>query len=136
MRLSDLVVTAIPLTLGTLMMLGAIPLMGLDFNHANMVVLPLLLGLGVDAAAHIMSRYRQSQEESGGLASLDDMLAGTGSAVFVAALTTVWGFSVMMLAEYRAMFGMGLIMTVGMSATLVLSLVTLPALLVITKRVR
>jgi predicted RND superfamily exporter protein len=124
------------LVLGTLIMLGAIPLMGLDFNHANMVVLPLLLGLGVDAAAHIMSRFRQSQEEHAGVASLDDMLAGTGSAVFVAALTTVWGFSVMMLAEYRAMFGMGLIMTVGMSATLILSLVTLPATLVLLKKAK
>ncbi len=135
-RLSDVAVATLPLILGTLIMLGAIPLMGLDFNHANMVVLPLLLGLGVDAAAHIMSRYRQSQAERGGIASLDDLLAGTGSAVFVAALTTVWGFSVMMLAEYRALFGMGLIMTVGMGATLLLSLVTLPALLVIMRRAR
>jgi predicted RND superfamily exporter protein len=135
-RASDVLVASLPLVLGTLIMLGAIPLMGLDFNHANMVVLPLLLGLGVDAAAHIMSRFRQSQEEHAGVASLDDMLAGTGSAVFVAALTTVWGFSVMMLAEYRAMFGMGLIMTVGMSATLILSLVTLPATLVLLKKAK
>jgi predicted RND superfamily exporter protein len=135
-RVSDVLVAGFPLVLGTLIMLGAIPLMGLDFNHANMVVLPLLLGLGVDAAAHIMSRFRQSQDEHGGVASLDDMLAGTGSAVFVAALTTVWGFSVMMLAEYRAMFGMGLIMTVGMSATLILSLVTLPATLVLLKKAK
>jgi uncharacterized protein len=135
-RVSDVLVAGFPLVLGTLIMLGAIPLMGLDFNHANMVVLPLLLGLGVDAAAHIMSRFRQSQEEHGGVASLDDTLAGTGSAVFVAALTTVWGFSVMMLAEYRAMFGIGLIMTVGMSATLVLSLVTLPATLVLLKKAK
>lgn len=135
-RVSDVLVAGFPLVLGTLIMLGAIPMMGLDFNHANMVVLPLLLGLGVDAAAHIMSRFRQSQDEHGGVASLDDMLAGTGSAVFVAALTTVWGFSVMMLAEYRAMFGMGLIMTVGMSATLILSLVTLPATLVLLKKAK
>jgi predicted RND superfamily exporter protein len=42
----------------------------------------------------------------------------------------------MMLAEYRAMFGMGLIMTVGMSATLILSLVTLPATLVLLKKAK
>ena len=134
-RVVDVLVALIPLILGTLIMLGAIPLMGLAFNHANMVVLPLLIGLGVDAAAHIVSRFRQSEKEHG-TASLEDILSGTGSAVLVAALTTVWGFSVMMLAQHRAMFSIGLIMTVGMTATLVISLVTLPAALVLLKRVR
>jgi predicted RND superfamily exporter protein len=87
-RLVDVLVSLIPLILGTLIMLGAIPLMGLAFNHANMVVLPLLIGLGVDAAAHIVSRFRQSEQEHG-KASLEDILSGTGSAVLVAALTTV-----------------------------------------------
>ena len=72
--------------------------------------------------------------EHGGKAKLADILGSTGSAVFVAVLTTIFGFSVMMLAEYRAMFGLGLIMTFGMSATLALSLVALPAVLVLLKR--
>lgn len=135
-RLSDVLVAAIPLLLGTAWMLGAMPPLGLQFNHANMVVLPLLLGLGVDAGAHIMTRYRQSAEEHGGVAHLGDMLASTGSAVFVASLTTVWGFSVMMFGKYRAMFGMGLIMTIGMSATLAFTLLTLPAVLVLLKRAK
>jgi predicted RND superfamily exporter protein len=42
----------------------------------------------------------------------------------------------MMLAQHRAMFSIGLIMTVGMIATLVMSLITLPAALVLLKRVR
>jgi predicted RND superfamily exporter protein len=97
-------------------------------------VLPLLLGLGVDASAHIMARYQQSREEHGGVAKIDDMLANTGGAVFVAGLTTVFGFSAMMLADYRAMFSLGLLMTIGMSATFAMSLVVLPALLVLLRR--
>lgn len=132
----DVLVAAIPLVMGSAWMLGSMPPLGLEFNHANMVVLPLLLGLGVDAGAHIMARYRQSAEEHGGVAHLGDMLASTGSAVFVASLTTVWGFSVMMLGKYKAMFGMGLIMTIGMSATLAFTLLTLPAVLVLLKRAK
>ncbi|NUP07266.1 MAG: MMPL family transporter [Polyangiaceae bacterium] len=133
-RPADVLTAAMPLVLASVWMLGAMPLMGMQFNHANMVVLPLLLGLGVESGAHIMSRYRQSLQEHDGVAKLDDILGSTGSAVFVAVLTTIFGFSVMMLADYRAMFGLGLIMTVGMSATLVLSLVALPACLVLLKR--
>lgn len=133
-RVADVLAAALPLALASLWMLGALPLMDMQFNHANMVVLPLLLGLGVESGAHIMSKYRQSAKEHDGVAKLEDILGSTGSAVFVAVLTTIFGFSVMMLAEYRAMYGLGLIMTVGMSATLLLSLVALPAVLVLLKR--
>ncbi len=135
-RASDVGIASVPLILGSFWMLGSMPLLGLDFNHANMAVLPLLLGLGVESGAQIMSRYRQSAEERGGTASLDDILSSTGSAVFVAGLTTVWGFSVMMFSKYRAMFGLGLIMTIGMFATLFLSMITLPAVLVLLKRAK
>lgn len=130
----DVFAAALPLVLASVWMLGMMPILNLQFNHANMVVLPLLLGLGVEAGAHIMSSYKQSCELHGGKAQLQDMLGSTGSAVFVAVLTTIFGFSVMMFAEYRAMFGLGLIMTIGMSATLALSLIVLPAVLVLFKR--
>lgn len=130
----DVFAAALPLILASVWMLGMMPILNLQFNHANMVVLPLLLGLGVEAGAHIMSSYKQSCELHGGKAKLQDMLGSTGSAVFVAVLTTIFGFSVMMFAEYRAMFGLGLIMTIGMSATLALSLIVLPAVLVLFKR--
>lgn len=132
----DMIVAAVPLVMGSIMMLGSMPLLGLHFNHANMVVLPLLLGLGVDAGVHIMIRWRQSAEEHGGVADLEEMMVGTGSGVAVASLTTVFGFGVMLFAKYRAMFQLGLIMTIGMSATVVLSLAVIPAILFLQKRAR
>jgi predicted RND superfamily exporter protein len=133
-RPSDVAIAVVPLVLGTIWMVGSMAPLDLQLNHANIVVLPLLLGLGVDASAHIMARYQQSREEHGGVAKIDDMLANTGGAVFVAGLTTVFGFSAMMLADYRAMFSLGLLMTIGMSATFAMSLVVLPALLVLLRR--
>lgn len=134
-RAGDVFAAALPLVLSSVWMIGAMPLLNMQFNHANMVVLPLLLGLGVEASAHIMSSYRQSMEQHQGKAKLADILGSTGSAVFVAVLTTIFGFSVLMLAQYRAMYGLGLIMTIGMSSTLALSLIVLPAVLVLLKRV-
>ena len=127
-------VAALPLALGSVWMLGAMPALGLSFNHANLVALPLVLGLGVDAGAHVVHRYRQSAAERGGVADLGEVLGGTGSAVLVASLTTVFGMGVLMLAEYRAMYSLGLVMTVGMLSTLVLGLVALPAALVLLKK--
>lgn len=135
-RLRDVLIAAVPLLLGAVLMLGSMQPLGLAFNHANVVVMPLLLGLGVESGAHIMSRYKQSAAEHGGVATLDDILRGAGGAVITASLTTVFGFSVMLLASYRAMYGLGLLMTIGMTATLVASLVVIPALLKWTGRAR
>ena len=132
----DMFVGAVPLLMGSIIMLGAMPLLGLHFNHANMVVLPLLLGLGVDAGVHIMIRARQSADDRGGVADLDEMMVGTGSGVAVASMTTVFGFGVMLFAKYRAMFQLGVIMTIGMSVTVILSLAVIPAILILQKRAR
>lgn len=135
-RVFDVAGSAIPLVIGAVVMCGSIPLLGLAFNHANVVIVPLLLGLGLEASAHIVHRYRESAEENGGVARLSDLLSGTGSAVFVGTLTTVWGFTVMLFAEYRAMYWMGLLMTIGKGATLAASLLVLPALLVVLKKAK
>lgn len=135
-NLKDMIVAGVPLVMGSICMLGAMPLLGLHFNHANMVVLPLLLGLGVDAGVHIMIRWRQSALENGGVGDLEDMMVGTGTGVFIASLTTIFGFGVMIFADYRAMFSLGLIMSIGMTITVAMSLVVIPAILILQKRAR
>jgi predicted RND superfamily exporter protein len=132
----DMAVASVPLVMGAIWMLGIMGPAHLYFNHANMVVLPLLLGLGVDAGVHIMVRYRQSAEEHGGVADIDEMLTSTGGAVVTASLTTIFGFAVMILAKYRGMVTLGIIMSFGMSATLALTLAVVPAILILLKRAR
>jgi uncharacterized protein len=132
----DVAASALPLVIGAVWMCGSMPPLGLSFNHANIVTLPLLLGLGLEASAHIVHRYRESADENGGIGKLHEVLSGTGSAVFVGTITTVWGFTAMMLADYRAMYWLGLVMTIGKSATLAASLLVIPALLVVFKKVK
>jgi len=132
----DMFVAGVPLVMGSICMLGSMKLLGLHFNHADMVVLPLLLGLGVDAGVHIMVRWRQSAAEHGGVGDLEEMMIGTGAGVFIASLTTIFGFGVMLFAQYRAIYDLGLIMTIGMSVTVALSLAVIPAILVLQGRAR
>lgn len=130
----DVCAAALPLVFGAMWMIGTMPLLGFAFNHANLVALPLLLGLGLEASAHIVTRYRESAAENGGVAKLDDILAGGGSATFIGTLTTVWGFTVMIFADYKAIFGLGLMMTIGKGAALAASLLVVPAALVWLKK--
>jgi predicted RND superfamily exporter protein len=120
----------VPLIAGWMWMLGMMRVANLSFNVANIVVLPLLLGLGIDAGAQIIHRYRDSAGEHGGKAKLRDLLCGTGSAILTTYMTTIMGFAALMVGDYGAMVSLGLMMTIGLSFCLVASLLVLPAVLV------
>jgi predicted RND superfamily exporter protein len=119
----------IPLVAGWMWMLGMMRVAGLSFNVANIVVLPLLLGLGIDAGAQIIHRHRDSLEQHGGKARLTDLVCGTGSAILTTYLTTIMGFAALMVGDYGAMLSLGLMMTIGLSFCLAASLLLLPAVL-------
>jgi predicted RND superfamily exporter protein len=125
----------LPCVLGFAWMLGVMVLIDFPFDAANIVVLPLILGIGVDAGVHLMERVRQSERETAdGIASLSEVVGGTGSAVALASCTTMAGFAMLMLADYGAMQSLGLLMTIGIGCCLVASLWVLPAILKWTGR--
>src|SRR5690606_8788424 len=127
--------TMLPLVVGWLWMLGVMKPLGLRFDVANLVALPLLLGIGVDAAAHIMHRFRESAAEHG-VARVSELVRGTGAAVLVSSLTTMVGFGALMAGGYGAMESLGLLLVVGIAASFLASTLLLPALLVLAGRAR
>lgn len=133
-RVSDATLALAPALMGWCWMLGAFALTGVTFNLANIVVLPLVLGIGVDAGAHVVHRVRQSAENRGGKAKLEDMFAGTGGAVLLSAVTTAVGFGGLMLSEHGGMYYLGVVMVIGVLCTLVASLFVLPAALILLGR--
>ncbi|MGM0597994.1 MAG: MMPL family transporter [Myxococcota bacterium] len=131
----DTLLAMLPVMLGWVWMLGVMSLFNLDFTAANIVTLPLLFGIGIDAGAHMVHRYRESRKSNKN-AKLDTLLKGTGAAVIVAALTTMVAFAALMLADYKAMQSMGFLLTIGIGLCLIASIAVLPALLLVFKKVK
>jgi uncharacterized protein len=117
-----------PLVLGILWMGGLMFLLGMKLNLFNMVVLPSIVGIGVDAGVHIRHRYREE-----GPGSLYLVLARTGPAVAIATLTTIVGYTGLMMASHPGLESIGRLAVVGLSSTLVTALLFLPALLEVTE---
>lgn len=124
----------LPLGLGWVWMVGAMKPTGLSFDVANLVALPLLLGIGIDAGAHVMHRYRESAAAHGGRARVAELVRGTGTAVLVSSLTTMVGFGALAFGGYGAMHSLGLLLVLGIAFTFLASTLLLPALLVLTGR--
>lgn len=127
----DALLALLPTVLGWLWMFGAMALFGIPFNVANIVCLPLVLGIGVAFGVHFMHRVREDAD-----GSLDTVLRGTGGAIAVAALTTMVGFAGLMLGRYGAQQSFGLVMVIGIATCLAATIAVLPATLVLLGRLK
>lgn len=115
---------SLPLAAGLLLMIGGMWLAGISFNSANIIVLPLILGVGIDSAIYIINRYRQGTESPAQVA-----MSSTGIGVFLNALTILFSFGALMVAHHQGVFSIGAVMSLGMAASVAVFMVFLPALL-------
>ncbi len=114
----------LPTWIGTVWTVGIMELTGVRFNLANLVILPLIIGIGVVNGIHIVHRFR----EEGG--KEDTVLSkSTGQAVILSSLTTMIGFGSLMVANHQGIFSLGLVLTLGVGNSLLASITLLPALL-------
>jgi hopanoid biosynthesis associated RND transporter like protein HpnN len=115
---------SLPLAAGLLLMVGGMWLAGISFNSANIIVLPLILGVGIDSAIYIINRYRQGAETPAQVA-----LSSAGIGVFLNALTILFSFGALMVAHHQGVFSIGAVMSLGMVASVAVFMLFLPALL-------
>jgi uncharacterized protein len=118
------VIAIAPLAAGVTMALGILGLLGIPLNPANMIALPLVLGVGVDNGVHILHDYLASKAEGQGTLS-----RAIGRGVLVKALTTMIGFGTLMISTERGLAGLGFCLTLGVGCCMIASLIFLPAFL-------
>jgi predicted RND superfamily exporter protein len=114
----------IPLGLGVLWTLGFMHVFKLEFNLANVWALPLIIGTAAEFGLNIFVRFEEGRETGG-----PTLGQSTVMAVVLNGFTTMTGFGSLMVAHHRGIFGLGLLLAVGMIASLIASLAVLPALL-------
>jgi len=117
---------ALPLALGMAQTLGLMGLVGIDLNPANLIGIPLILGIAVDYGVHIV---HDALERPGPYR----ISASTANSVLVGALTTILGFGALMVANHRGLESLGRVLTLGVTTCTVTSLVFLPALLTLVR---
>ena len=108
--------------------LGLMALFGVQFNMANLLFVPLIIGIGIDNGVHIVHSFRATEKYEGERVPL---ARSTAKAVTLAALTGIVGFSSLMISSHRGIYSLGLLVSLGISSVLIASLTTLPSLLAI-----
>lgn len=114
------------LVTGVLWLLFAMVTLDIRLNFANFIGIPITLGIGVDYAVNVMWRYKQD-----GGRNIIGAVRSTGGAVGMCSITTIIGYSSLLLAENAALYSFGLVAVIGEFTCLATAVVLLPATLLL-----
>jgi predicted RND superfamily exporter protein len=122
----SVLLVSLPMVMGLLATAGLMGWMGIRLNLFNFIVLPMLVGIGLDDGIHVLKRYQE-------IGNVQETLQSTGRSVFLTTLTTICGFGSLILAKYHVLQSMGLLAIFGVLACFVFTVTTLTPLLKLHK---
>ncbi len=122
-NLRDSILILVPLVLTALFTLAASVLMGLSLNMANILVLPLIFGLGVDNGIHVVDRFHSAHDVE------NLMHSSTPRAVMLSTLTTIGTFAALSFSPHQGTASVGILLTIAVALLLVFTIFLLPVLL-------
>jgi len=112
-----------PILIGLASLVGIMPVLGLDFNFINLIVIPMIVGIGIDDGIHFTNTYCKSDH-----INMSEGMFQTGRAVILTSLTTLVGFGSIALSHYPGLRSMGYVAVIGISACMFASIIVLPAI--------
>jgi len=130
-RAVDVMLVMTPLLISALLTALCLRLLGIQLNFANIIALPLLLGVGVSFNIYFVMNWRR------GMTSM--LGSATARAVLFSALTTSTAFGSLALSRHPGTASMGVLLLLSLGCTVITTLFFVPAMLALmpaTARVR
>lgn len=123
LRRLDLTLVALGVCgMGILALRASLTFHGVPLNAANFIAIPLLLGVGVDNAVHVLHPWMRG-------VPLEEVLGCTGRPITMNALTSTLGFGGLLFADHQGLYSLGWAMAVGVLWCLVATFLLLPGIL-------
>ena len=129
-RLGQSLVVILPVGLAGAWVVGSMAMLGLNWNVLTIMITALTIGLGIDYSIHVWRRFEKNRRS--GMRdwdSMKEMYATTGTALLMSAGTTICGFLVLMLSPIPVISDFGIVSSIAVAFSLILSLIVLPVLL-------
>ena len=120
-RIGDVLLTLIPLMTAGVVTLELCVLIGLPLNFANIIALPLLLGVGVAFKIYYIMAWREGQTNL--------LQTSLTRAVFFSALTTATAFGSLWFSSHPGTSSMGKLLALSLMCTLAAAVLFQPVLM-------
>jgi len=128
-NLKNLFYSVLPLLVGMSVLTGLMALFHVDFNFLSIMVIPMIIGIGIDDGVHFTNASRHPHHHNPSRGWFQ-----TGRAVVLTSLTTIAGFGSIILSHYPGLRSMGVVAVIGISGCLFGSIVLMPAIFAIRDR--
>jgi predicted RND superfamily exporter protein len=123
-------ITMIPITLSIIWVLGTMYFVGYTLNVMTITVTSITIGVGVDYAVYITERFRLVADRTGDATkAVCETVSRTGNAIFIAALSSMCGFGILVFAPIPPQQQFGLITAVTLIYAFLTALLVLPLVL-------
>lgn len=127
----DTLLVLLPLLLAAVFTAAATVLLGIPFNFANIIALPLLFGLGIDSGIHMAHRLHYLHR-SGDPVTL--FASSEARGVIYGTLTTIFSFCSLAFISHEGTASLGQLLAIGLILTLACALIVLPAFSALGRR--
>jgi hypothetical protein len=121
----DAVIILVSVLVGAVFTFGFMLLFNIPLNFANIIGLPLLLGIGVDSGIHIADRFHQEQKSNKNI-----FTTSSSRGVIVSSLTTICSIGNLAFSSHTGTASMGLLLTLGLASMMISIMMILPAFLI------
>lgn len=118
----DSIICMLPLIFSFIWLLIIMGLLKIKFNFMNIIVLPTILGTGIDNSIHLYHRYKESS-------NIFYSLKSTGKANFVMSVTVAVGWSSLFFASYEGLKTMALLGSIGIILTFIATIIVIPSII-------
>lgn len=122
-RFREVLLVLLPLLMTMVLTVAMSILLGVPLNLANVVALPLVLGLGIAFGIYLVLRKRE------GVSMAQVLYSSTSKAVLFSALTTMASFGALGFSRHQGMASLGILLVLTLTLALLCALVVLPALI-------
>ena len=134
-RITDVIFTLLVILLTIVWVMGLSGWIGFPFSYTNAAIMPLLLGIDIAYAIHVLSRYYEERGKGNDpSASALRSVITVGVAVFLTAATTAFGFASFAISNMPIVLQFGVLCVVGVMVSFVLAVTLLPAVIVLRDR--
>jgi len=125
----DCALVLLPLSLGFVWIFGVMATFHVKFNFFNVLMLPLIFGMGDDYGEYVHSRYAEE-----GRGSIHFVMSHTGPAVFMSAAATLTGFGSMLFASHYGLRSIAVMAAIGITCVFFAAMLLQPSLIVLLEK--
>lgn len=123
-------IAMIPVSLSIIWVLGSMYFIGYTLNILTITVTSITIGVGIDYACYITERFRFVADQTGDVSrAVTETISRTGSAILIAALSSMFGFGILAFAPIPPQQQFGIITALTLAYTFSSSILVLPLVL-------